>query len=209
MGINIRLASDREIESVFRFRYEVYVSEMGRSPHDADHVRRTITDELDSHATIFIAYDGTEIVGTMRQHFGTIRSGFYADFYGMRRFAPLFPERCSVTSKLMVRPDLRGTSLGVRLCKCGYEAGIERGMRFDFIDSNPPLLPLYQRFGYRQFLAEAPHPDYGMVHRLVLDYEDRAHLQRVRSPFASMLPEDRCPPITLTDMLERETFAAA
>jgi len=191
MCIDIRIVTDKaELEQVYRLRYEIYVEEMGRPQKHADHHSRTVIEPLDERATIFGAFDGARLVGTLRVNMGTIADGFYPEFYGMRLFQGFFPHRTSVTCKLMVRPEFRASPVGIRLCKAGVAEDIARGVRFDFIDCNTPLISLYEKFGYRQVLPDEPHPEYGVVRRLVNDFLDLDHLRRVRSPFASLVPPD-------------------
>ena len=39
--------SDEDRQRIFQFRYDVYVTEMGKSPAEADHEKKVIRDELD------------------------------------------------------------------------------------------------------------------------------------------------------------------
>ncbi len=43
-------SSDGNRERIFRFRYDVYVTEMGKSPTESDHQKKIICDELDEDA---------------------------------------------------------------------------------------------------------------------------------------------------------------
>ena len=58
--------SDKDRERIFRFRYDVYVTEMGKSPTEADHQKKIIRDELDNDAHLLYAEDEGQIVGTVR-----------------------------------------------------------------------------------------------------------------------------------------------
>ena len=48
-------SSDEDREQIFRFRYDVYVTEMGKSPAEADHQKKIIRDELDEDAHLLYA----------------------------------------------------------------------------------------------------------------------------------------------------------
>src|SRR5688572_6621386 len=134
MRVQIREAStpdDRE--AVFRFRYRVYVEEMGRVQQYVDHRARRVEVPLDRRAEVLAAWDGAEVVGTVRFNYaGRGGLGYYVGLYGMERFAPFFPARTCVTTKLMVASRLRNTTLGLRLCKHGCAAALRDGMSFDF-----------------------------------------------------------------------------
>ena len=61
--------TDEERERIFRFRYQIYVTEMGKQPKDADHHAQTLRDELDNAETdLLYATSEGEIVGTLRRN---------------------------------------------------------------------------------------------------------------------------------------------
>ena len=73
--VDIRIAETlEEKEAVFRFRYLIYVEEMGRYKHAGKHVDRRLADPEDEWSWISYACDGDEIVGTLRMTWGG--SGF-------------------------------------------------------------------------------------------------------------------------------------
>ena len=52
-GTTVSLAvSEAERQEVYRFRYAVYVEEMGKSPPDANHERRVLMDGFDAMASL-------------------------------------------------------------------------------------------------------------------------------------------------------------
>src|SRR5581483_12277560 len=59
-----------EEEAVYRFRYSVYVEEMGRYQGTADHAGRRLVEPEDDHSLIFFATDGDEVVATARLTWG-------------------------------------------------------------------------------------------------------------------------------------------
>src|ERR1700730_12413972 len=63
--------TDEEKEAVYRFRYSVYVEEMGRYQDTADHVGRRLVEAEDEHSWIFYARDGDNVVGTARLSWGS------------------------------------------------------------------------------------------------------------------------------------------
>src|SRR4051812_6581919 len=53
-------------QRIFRFRYEIYVEEMGRHQKYADHSARTVVEPFDATGHLFLAMEGDRIVGTAR-----------------------------------------------------------------------------------------------------------------------------------------------
>ena len=65
----IRLATTaEEREQVFKLRYSIYVEEMGKSQHYADHKHKKVEEPLDSSANIFAAFQNGRVVGTIRNN---------------------------------------------------------------------------------------------------------------------------------------------
>ncbi len=53
---------------VYRFRYDIYVEEMGRYRSISDHGQRTFSEPEDETARLYYATDGERIVATMRHN---------------------------------------------------------------------------------------------------------------------------------------------
>jgi len=92
----------------------------------------------------------------------------------------------------MVAPELRGGPLATRLAIAAYSHALEHGILFDFINCNPPLESMFERFGYRRYTGRIQHPEYGDVLPLVLPVTDLEHLEDIGSPFARIC-SDSCP----------------
>lgn len=123
--------SEAERQEVFRFRYAVYVEEMGKSPPDANHDRRELMDRFDASASLYVLRDGEgALVGTLRfNRLEALASALEA----LRPIAPDFLleqaplAALSYTSRLMLRADWRGGNrqigrqLGRLLEESGYD----------------------------------------------------------------------------------------
>lgn len=179
------VTTDDDLRSVFRFRYDVYVSEMGRSSKHADHSTKQLQHPLDSTAVNIAAFDGSEIVGVIRNNIGQDGSfGCFRDFYGIDASVHDHPTRTSITSGLMIASSRRSGNIGPRLAIATYEYGLSRGLRWNFIDCIPSLAPYFYAMGWVEHLPDAMHPEYSFsVKRLRLNLEDEEHLERVHSPF--------------------------
>ena len=98
-------------EAVYRFRYTVYVEEMGRYQGSADHVGRRLVEPDDEQSWIFYARaDDGEVVGTARLSWGG--NGFtqrQIDEYRLDPFLAELPhEHIALGERVMVKPELRG-----------------------------------------------------------------------------------------------------
>ena len=175
-------------EALFRFRYDVYVREMGRVQKDADHGRGRIEDRLDAFAVLLAARESASgaIVGTVRSNVlsdGDI--GIYAQLYGLEGLSPAEQRAVSITTRLMVERSRRGTVLAVKLASALLERGLDRGVEEDYIDCNAPLVAFFQGLGYRR-LRDIDHPEYGAVALMRLDTHDIGYFRQIGSPFAAV-----------------------
>jgi hypothetical protein len=183
-AIRVTFTSDPDLLlRAFEFRYRIYVEEMRRVQHHADHARRRIIDPLDACGHNMVALDGDEIVGVGRVNFATDGPlGAYEEFYGMARMGDDHPARTSISTRLMIVPDLRGSLLAARFAVAAYALGLRRGMRWNFLDCNDHLVPFFAGLGYQSHQGRVEHPEYGFVNSLVLDLHDGARLAALRSP---------------------------
>jgi hypothetical protein len=154
MGVEFfRAESEHDREEVFRFRYTVYVEELGRYRGTADHRGRRLVEPEDDHSVIYgVRVDG-RLVGTGRMTFGA--DGFsprQIDQYSLGPFLADVPiELMAVGERYMVAPDLRGSTLGAELREFEYEDVRARGVRLLFGCCEPHLLPVYLSDGARTY----------------------------------------------------------
>jgi hypothetical protein len=151
-----RADTDADKEAVYRFRYSVYVEEMGRYQDTADHVGRRLVEPDDELSWIFYARDDDgEVVGTARLSWGG--NGFtqrQIDEYGLASFLAELPaEHVALGERVMVRPDLRGTGLVEEVLQCRDETGLAHDVRIQFSACEPHLLSLYLGRGRRTYSA--------------------------------------------------------
>lgn len=181
-----RAETEDEKQRVYRFRYRIYVEEMGKTGlGEADHRRMVVTGPLDRDAMIFYAEAGGEVVATVRINLSG-DSGFPSELreaYSEEHFRAFPASSFSFSSRLMVTRGLRGTTALHLLLSHAYERVLERGISFDFCHCAPALVDLYQHLGYRRFTGNFVDPDVGYRVPLVLLTRDSAHLKAVRSPF--------------------------
>ena len=177
-------SSDEDRERIFRFRYDVYVTEMGKSPAEADHQKKIIRDELDDDAHLLYAEDQGQIVGTVRLNCRSKKKfpDVWEQRYDLEKFAPSFGDHISMTSRMMVAKDYRGSSVPAALVGAVYSAGREMGSKFDFCNCAPSLLEFYEQIGFRRFTDGFMDEDNGYHVPLVMLVRDTQYLRQVRSP---------------------------
>ena len=175
---------DEDRERIFRFRYDVYVIEMGKSPAEADHQKKIIRDELDEDAHLLYAEDEGQIVGTVRLNCRSKKKfpDVWEQRYDIEKFAPSFGDHISMTSRMMVAKDYRGSSVPAALVGAVYSAGREMGSKFDFCNCAPSLLEFYEQIGFRRFTDGFVDEDNGYHVPLVMVVRDTQYLRQVRSP---------------------------
>ncbi|WP_447977152.1 cyclic nucleotide-binding domain-containing protein [Candidatus Nitrospira bockiana] len=184
--LSVRLAtSDDEREAIYRLRYDVYIEEMnGADRHlEADPKRRLLRDPWDERAHHFYVEQRGEIVACARLIMRADGPLECEEHFDLERFAPAFPDRVSMTSRLVLHPGRRGSHLLKQLTCAMYEFVCERGQQFNFIDCHTRLLPLYSRLGFRPYRPGFNHVQYTYVVPMVLVIDDLEYLEQVRSPF--------------------------
>jgi hypothetical protein len=142
-----------ELDAVYRFRYSVYVEEMGRYQGTADHVNRRLVEAEDEHSWIFFAREGDEVVATGRLTWG---GDHFSDRqirqYSLRSFLDELPvELMAVGERLMVVPKYRGTGLVEDLIARSSDLVGGHDVRIVFGACEPHLLSLYLGMGHRTY----------------------------------------------------------
>jgi len=189
-GITIRRALDPvELGAIYRFRYAIYVEEMSRKQTYADHQTKCVIDPLDDdNAHVFGAWDGKELVGTLRTNFLRSSSvGEYLNCYSLAGLHLELLDGASITTRLMIHPRQRGRTLAMRLACHGYQNVLRHGIKTDFLDCNDHLVSYFSRLGYVPHRTALQHPEYGQVTVMRLNVTDAAHLEEIRSPFSRIL----------------------
>src|SRR5438105_11628714 len=134
-----RAQSEDEREALFRFRYSIYVEEMGRYGRIADHEGRRLVEPEDAHSVLYGARERDEIVGTSRMTLGA--SGFSDRQVSQYSLAPFLAEvpihAMAVGERLMVAPRLRGSTVGPQLRDLALEDVEAASVRLVFGNCEP------------------------------------------------------------------------
>jgi hypothetical protein len=148
-----RAESEVDREKLFRFRYSVYVEEMGRYKGSADHAGRRLVEPEDAHSVLYGARLDGELVGTARTTFGA--DGFSGRQVEQYRLAPFLAEvpvkLMAVGERLMVASHLRGSTVTSKLWELTNRDLVAAGVRLLFGNCEPHLLSLYLSSGGRTY----------------------------------------------------------
>lgn len=190
-SLSIRIASTAaEREAIYRFRYDIYVREMGKVRlEQADHGRGWLKDDADDQATLYGAYaeDGS-VIGTLQVIGGeTGIPDAFRQLPHFEQFLTLPPSALSFTGRLMVAPGRRGGQAMTALVGRAYQDGLATGRHFNFCVCSPGLVDLYEHLGYRRFTGNLVDPVVGYQVPLVLAARDREHLSTIQSPLWRIL----------------------
>ncbi|HXI56076.1 MAG TPA: cyclic nucleotide-binding domain-containing protein [Polyangia bacterium] len=180
-------------EAIYRFRYHVYVEELGKRIAGADHQRRWIRDPEDEAPGTVLFYCGSpdEIVGTLRVE--TWQPGQVPPEVAARFSMHLFPgiDACATgeASRLMVERRLRGKLILPALARAAYRHTAEKMALLVFAYCAPGLVPGYRRLGYRPYPGDLIAGDDGLRVPLVNVTPDMRTYREVGAPVLSLARE--------------------
>lgn len=175
-----------ERHTIYQFRYNVYVEEMGKNPHYANHTERILKDALDDTATLlYLMMDG-KIAATVRRNVlhTSALSVPLKNALAIDRFVSEFSEALlCFDSRFMIAPEWRNSFAAGLIVAEVYKIGREQGLQFDFSHASPWLVPFYENLGFRRYTDNFLDEDAGLQIPMVMLFEDVDHLRSVHSPF--------------------------
>jgi len=179
-----------DFDDVYRFWYDVYVTEMGRHRNDANtsHKSRKLYDPLSTAGSLCIARKDGEVVGTILStpiNHPAVEK--YRLLYQLDSLSTEDQWSSAITTKLMVKANMRRTRLPLRLAFASYDWSLHVGMKRGYMDCNDHLLNFFYRLGYVKHLPSLYHADYGQVNSMRLELTDEQHLRKVSSPLLAVL----------------------
>lgn len=176
--------SQEELEELFRFRYQIYVEEQGLSPAGVSHERRVFSDDLDEYSTSWYVRSEGEITGSLRltclsdlPNLSLMKGKFNFE-PALKRFQKT--QLCT-TSRFVLSSKVSGRT-ALNLMKEGMIYGINRGLKLNYGDCSPHMLPFYNRLGYRVYTNAYNDPDYGYKFPIVMLGGDKEWLEKNQSP---------------------------
>ncbi|MCA9697535.1 MAG: GNAT family N-acetyltransferase, partial [Myxococcales bacterium] len=174
-------AADRA--AVYNLRYQLYVEMQGLFADIADHDNRWLRDALDDEATLLMAEQDGQLIGTSRLVWGA--QGFDAalrETFDIARFTDLISEAdMAVGSRFLVLPEYRQSPVPAHLFMGMAGVLVERGTEIMFGECEPHLLNTWGRLGVRAF-GVSEHPTNGMLVRVALLPGDVEHAREIDSP---------------------------
>jgi hypothetical protein len=151
-----RAQSEQDREDLFRFRYGVYVEEMGRYRGIADHRGRRLVEPEDAHSVLYGAREDGQVVGTSRLTFGS--DGFSSrqiEQYSLGPFLSEAPAQLmAVGERLMVAPHLRGSPVAPKLRDLSIEDIEASSVQLVFGNCEPHLLSMNLSAGGRTYAEQ-------------------------------------------------------
>jgi CRP-like cAMP-binding protein len=149
------------LESAQRLRYQVYVTELGRTVPHANHSQGLIEDELDRFGDCFIAVENGETIGTLRLNLASRGPvGTLEEFYRMTGSSH-HPSSTAISTKFMVRQARRGSSASLELLAAARRYLVRKGVKEVYFDSIPSLVRWYEAFGSGVIGPAFHHPENG------------------------------------------------
>jgi hypothetical protein len=177
-----------EKEAVYRFRYTIYVTEMGRYATVADHERKMLFDAEDATSRITYALQDDEMVATSRLSWGGDApfSRHQIELYMLGPFLAEVPlEALAIAERAMVKPELRGGKLFQKLNLAMANFVNDNRIQLVFGACEPHLLNSYVARGMRTYSSQNINsPEAGYLIPVVHVVEDVKYLRSIRSPTA-------------------------
>lgn len=181
--------TEEEKEEIYRLRYEVYIEEMdgARRHTEVDSSQRRMRDDLDDQGVQFYIRQKGKVVGCVRVNLRRDGPWECEDRFELEKFAPAYPSQIMMASRFAMHLGARGSALMMQLSCAVFQFSCEKEQCFVFLDCHPKLLPLYSRLGFRMYKAGFKHPKYTYVIPMVFANGDIEHLQRIKSPLATII----------------------
>lgn len=179
-----------EREAVYRFRYEIYVDELGRKLGGADHDKRMVHDEEDEQPTSLHLYAGPvdDIQGVVRLRCwppGEVPD-YERGILALDSIPGVEEESIAEVGRLMIRRTLRGKLVLASIVRAIYENGAGRA-RLAFCYCSPGLVRHYERLGYRPYSASLIDTPDGMEVPLICVLSDAKRFKKLGSPVADLV----------------------
>ncbi len=192
-------------DAIFRFRYDVLVTEQGKHPTYADHLQQRVHEPLDDSGWLFVKLQDNRVTGTARVNvFEDIREPVF-----LQRFSVSLIDRFQlrsqaiVASRMIVSSRCRGSRIFMELVTTAFHEVLRNNRSLLLMECAPVYEALFLKVGFMRYGNPFLHPDGMMVSPMVLDGNNVAYLQRVGSPCLRFYPENFVPDEKLGKRSER------
>lgn len=180
-----------DLTEVGRLRYQVYISEMGKSYKEADHRSKSLLDDLDSVSTHFLVRSSSgTLVATLRYTELQTMTLTRLELEGLGALATdsAVVNRSSLSSRLILDKAHRGCLRVLPdLVEAIYCHGVRAGSLLNFLHCDARLVPLFHRMGFYHIAPEFYYIPTSRLHsRLCLCTDAAAPLDAVHSRLAAL-----------------------
>lgn len=170
--------TDEELTPLLKLRYRIFVEQQRKPLPGVDLARGIVCDRFDSAATHFYVND--EIGGIVACGRATL--GEWPEWcdpaFSVPALATFQRSQLYYISKVMMNPDLRSPSAISKIFVAMYRNGRSAGAPFGIANCNPKLVPLYVRFGWRQFGPTFQDPYAGEQVPILIVAHDAEYLRK-------------------------------
>jgi hypothetical protein len=186
--------NEAEREEIYSFRYAHYFKYLQEAP-GVEQARRRVYfphDDLSTHLTGRNEKGKLVIAGTGTRASTPGLPEIWHTILRLEQLVPLGEEKILIYSKLIELAKCRGSTVFLDFFKYSSRYFTSRGFTYTIHYCAPPLVPLYERLGYRLYGDGVSMP--GGLYRLplILVTFDEAYLKRV-SPAFRQATADLCP----------------
>ncbi len=180
-----------EREAIYRFRYDVYIRELGYTLESADHELGQIHDADDAlpHSSLLYTTDGQgAITGTARLIiWGPHEMPVAArELYSVGLFDGLLDRATAELSRLMFSPEARGAGGLLSIALACYQLSADRRLAAMFQYCAPGLAPYYAALGLKPYRGRLVEIEDGAYLPLVMFPFDLAAMRSTRSILAPL-----------------------
>ncbi|NMG22228.1 cyclic nucleotide-binding domain-containing protein [Brasilonema bromeliae] len=197
MTLSVAVAkTEAELNEICHFRYRIYVKELKILPPEADHSKQILRDSLDDYGVSYALLKDGQVVGSLRSIFlkDVPNPKPLINKFNLKPAIETFGTSAIITtSRFILDPQLRHGSAVFRLIEAGYKEGRSRGVRLNYGDCSPYLLPFYEHLGYSRYISAYNDSSFGYKFPLLMLVGDHAWFERVHSPLrrlAFCYPQD-------------------
>lgn len=185
-----RAKTPEEREAIYRFRYDVYITELNKKSCGViDHKKKWIRSEDDESPFTTLFYTGTlkKITGTIRidiwpsENIPKDRKKRY-----QLNSIDLKKQSVGEVSKLIVHKNHRGFLILNALSRKAYQHLTRLQNRFLFLYCAPGLIPLYQKLGARTLKNQLLCHEDGIRIPMVIVLSDVSYFKKMKSPLLDL-----------------------
>jgi hypothetical protein len=175
--------SAAEIAEIGSLRYSLLIARDGKDYPSADHRNKQLIELGDAvSANVCVRQRGQIVAAERLTSASNINNDpFLESLTEIIRSEGHTLQQCSLTSRLVVRPDTSARLSLVGLFRYVYAIGLGAGHAHNFISVRENLIPLFERIGFVDIGHNIHVDGAGRLRVLQLNLHDRAHLKRCRS----------------------------